>query len=284
METKTPRQSSRPVGPVLLCLILCSLAASPLQAQDVAAKVQFAVGDVSATSANGQTRRLKKGDRIYTGDTVKTGDGGSAQLIYRDRSRMAVRVNTEFKVKEYKYDAKDKKGAISVFSLLGGALRTVSGLIGAINPQRVQIDTPLATIGIRGTDHEVVYINRQISRTKKLKEGTYNKVYAGKTILKTSKGVLNLDLHQTGFVGVSKGQVEKPVKIKDLPAGIKSQLTNKIPVQAKTLPKTDGKKKSTTAKTESIGGNKSNTMSKSGSNMPATTKGGAAVSTIPGTW
>ena len=79
------------------------------------AKVQFAVGNVSATSADGQTRSLKKGDRIYTGDTVKTGEQGSAQLIYRDRSRMAVRVNTTFKIDEFSYDEKNKKGASSIF-------------------------------------------------------------------------------------------------------------------------------------------------------------------------
>ena len=249
MEAVTTRQRSRPVGPVLLALFIICLFANPLQAREVAARVQFAVGDVSATSADGSERSLKKGDRIYTGDTVKTGERGSAQLIYRDRSRMAVRVNTEFKIKEYKYDARDKKGAISVFSLLGGALRAVSGLIGSINPQRVTVETPMATIGIRGTDHEIVYITEQMNRRGKIADiGTYNKVYAGATVMKTPKGNLNLDLNQTGFVGgSSKGDALRPVKLKDLPSSIKKLIINKIPVQAKTLPQGDTRGKAASA-------------------------------------
>lgn len=244
MEASTNNKIYRPIGPVLLGLIFLCLGASPSQAREVAGKVQFVVGNVSAISTDGSVRRLSKGDRIYSGDTVKSGSEGSAQLIYRDRSRMAVRVNTEFKIKEYRFNEKDKKGAVSVFSLLSGALRTVSGLIGSINPQKVTVDTPLATIGIRGTDHEVVHIVQQRSGAKAIANpGTYNKVYKGATVIRTSRGNLNLGLNQVGYVGGSLDKIVKPVKLKDLPSAIKTQLINKIPVQAKTLPGTDGKRK-----------------------------------------
>lgn len=227
---------------MLACLLALSLLATPLQAQQAAAKVQFAVGEVSAQSADGELRRLGKGDRVYPGDTIKTGERGSAQLIYRDRSRMAVRVNTEFKIKQYQYDGKDKKGAVSFFSLVRGALRSVSGLIGGFDPQSVTIDTPLATIGIRGTDHEVVHIAPPSGGANPIaKIGTYNKVYKGGTIMKTARGNLKLDLHQVGFVGGAQGKAIKPVRLKRLPAAIRKQLINKIPLQAKTLPQRDEK-------------------------------------------
>lgn len=183
---------------MLACLLALSLLATPLQAQQAAAKVQFAVGEVSAQSADGKLRRLKKGDRIYPGDTIKTGERGSAQLIYRDRSRMAVRVNTEFKINKYQYDDQDKKGAVSFFSLLRGA-------------------NPIARVG------------------------TYNKVYKGGTIMKTVRGNLKLDLHQVGYVGGVQGKAIKPVRLERLPAAIKRQLINKIPMKAKTLPQRDDK-------------------------------------------
>ncbi len=42
------------------------------------------------------------------------------------------------------------------FSLLKGGFRSISGLIGKINQDEYQVTTPVATIGIRGTDYLVV--------------------------------------------------------------------------------------------------------------------------------
>jgi len=42
------------------------------------------------------------------------------------------------------------------FSLLKGGFRSISGLIGKINHDEYQVTTPVATIGVRGTDYLVV--------------------------------------------------------------------------------------------------------------------------------
>jgi len=218
----------------MVCLMLC-LFAAPAAAKEVAARVQFLVGDVTATSPDGKLRLLQKGDRVYSGDTIRTGDESTAQLIYRDRSRMAVRVNTEFMISEYRYDEGNQSGSRSIFSLLQGALRSVTGLIGHANKNNVTINTPNATIGIRGTDHEVVHIVQQASSLAQA--GTYDKVYLGGTVMRTTKGNLNLDIKQVGFVGGTPGKVLKPVKIVDLPKAITDQIINKIPLQARIEPK-----------------------------------------------
>ena len=44
----------------------------------------------------------------------------------------------------------------AIFSLLKGGFRSISGLIGKINHDEYQVSTPVATIGIRGTDYLVV--------------------------------------------------------------------------------------------------------------------------------
>jgi hypothetical protein len=246
VDTKSQRQYTRVVIPGLFLMLLCL--ATPSPAQEAAARVQFLVGDVSATSVDGKSRSLAKGDRVYPGDTIKTGDTGAAQLIYRDRSRMAVRVNTEFTIKAFEYSKENTSVAKSIFSLLGGALRMVTGLIGKTNPENVTIDTPIATIGIRGTDHEVVHISPEFQRRNPVVEvGTYNKVYVGATIMKTDRGNINLGLRQVGFVGGIKGKIMKPIQIKDMPKVISDQLINKIPVQAKIQPQKQPLAKSGTA-------------------------------------
>ena len=56
MGRDASQHSRQPAGLALLCLLVLSLAATPLQAQQgqpAAARVQFAVGDVSARSVDG---------------------------------------------------------------------------------------------------------------------------------------------------------------------------------------------------------------------------------------
>ena len=48
-----------------------------------AAQVDFAVGNVTAVNASGQSRQLRKGAQIEQGDTVDT-NGGRAQLRFTD--------------------------------------------------------------------------------------------------------------------------------------------------------------------------------------------------------
>ena len=266
MDPKSYRYPTQATGLGVVCLLILSLAMPPVFAREAAARVQFVVGDVSAISTDGDSRSLSKGDRIYSGDTIKTSDSGVAQLIYRDRSRMAVRVNTEFTIKEFKYSQGEESGSRSIFSLLSGALRTVTGLIGSARPESVIINTPIATIGIRGTDHEVVHISPEFNKRKPIADvGTYNKVYVGTTVMKSDRGTLNLGVRQSGFIGGSRNKVLKPVRIKDLPKAITEQLINRIPLQAKVKPKaqptttntkarsTDKTKSSTRSSRSSIG-------------------------------
>ena len=240
------------LSPILVLTLVSGLAlpAASEAAAEAAAKIQFVVGDVTATSSDGKKRRLGKGDRLYAGDTVQSGDNGAAQIIYRDRSRMAVRVNTTFKIETYEFDNKNESIGSSVFSLLSGALRAVTGLIGQANKENVTINTPLATIGIRGTDHEVVHIVQQAGRSI-AKAGTYNKVYLGGTELRSRTGKIEIDLRQTGFIGGTPGNIAKPVKIPDLPQAIKTQIIEKVPMQAKRVPQpTKDQATSRTAKTQ----------------------------------
>jgi hypothetical protein len=67
--------------------------------------------------------------------------------------------NTHFRIADFRYNEADPKSDRSVFGLLKGALRMVSGAIAARNRQAVALRTPQATIGIRGTDFMVALVN-----------------------------------------------------------------------------------------------------------------------------
>lgn len=121
-----------------------------------AAQVDFAVGNVTAVGANGQSRALGKGAQIGQGDTVNT-NGGRAQLRFSDGAYVSLQPESQFRIDQYRFDGKQDGNEKSFFSLLKGGLRTITGLVGRRGKPNYQITTSVATIGIRGTEYTIQY-------------------------------------------------------------------------------------------------------------------------------
>jgi len=133
--------------------LLVSAAFSPAANAAPAGTVVFATGDASATAPDGQVRRLQKGTEIAVGDTIVTGANGRAQVRFTDGAFSSFQPETRFRVDQYQYEGKTDGSEKGFFSLLKGALRTVTGVIGHVNKKNYQVATPTATIGIRGTEY-----------------------------------------------------------------------------------------------------------------------------------
>jgi hypothetical protein len=80
-------------------------------------------------------------------------------LRFDDGQQVVLNQNTEFRIVDFRYNEGDPRSDRTVFELLRGALRMVSGTIGSRNPQAVALRTPQATMGIRGTDFMVALVN-----------------------------------------------------------------------------------------------------------------------------
>jgi hypothetical protein len=76
-------------------------------------------------------------------------------------------------------------------------LRAISGWIGKYQPQRVLLKTPIATIGIRGTDHEPLYVAP--GEKSSVPPGTYDKVNTGATYIETAAGRIEVEKGRAGF-------------------------------------------------------------------------------------
>jgi hypothetical protein len=133
-----------------LMLTMISAAFAGNAWSQTAAHIDFAVGSVTATGQDGRSRALAKGAEVLTGDRVQT-TAGRAQLRFTDGAYVSLQPNTTFEVREYQYSGRTDGSEKGVFGLLRGALRTVTGIIGRVNRGAYQIQTPTATIGIRGT-------------------------------------------------------------------------------------------------------------------------------------
>lgn len=133
----------------LMAAMISAAFAGPALAS-TAAHVDFAIGAVTATGKDGRARALAKGVEVLAGDRVVT-TSGRAQLRFTDGAYVSLQPNTTFEVREYRYDGKTDGTEKGIFGLLRGAMRTVTGLIGRVNRSAYQIQTPTATVGIRGT-------------------------------------------------------------------------------------------------------------------------------------
>ena len=143
------RKVFRLAGKGILLAMVSMACAAPVLAS-TAAHVDFAIGAVTATGKDGRARSLVKGGEVVSGDRVVTRNG-RAQLRFTDGAYVSLQPNTTFEVREYRYDGKTDGTEKGIFGLLRGALRTVTGLIGRVNRDAYQIQTPTATVGIRGT-------------------------------------------------------------------------------------------------------------------------------------
>jgi hypothetical protein len=122
------------------------------------ARVDFAVGNVTAQGADGRTRQLTRGSEVEVGDTVNT-QQGRAQLRFQDGAFMSLQPETAFKVEQFRFTENGGGNDSIVMNLLKGGMRTITGLIGRANRSNYKFRTEVATIGIRGTEYAVRYTN-----------------------------------------------------------------------------------------------------------------------------
>lgn len=107
-------------------------------------------GDATVTRADGSTEKLTLGSPIYEGDIIQTDAQGAVNVVFIDETSMAVSANARMAVDEYSFDPSTESGTTN-FSVLRGVFVFTSGLIGRDDPDDVHIDTPVGSIGIRGT-------------------------------------------------------------------------------------------------------------------------------------
>ena len=164
----------------------------------VAGKVDSLSGSVFVSRSGAAGQPLTTGASINEGDLISTGADSWALLEMADGGSLTLRGKTRLRIDAYVYAEADKTASKSWLSLLEGAMRSVTGAIGAFNPPSYRLTTPVVTLGIRGTDHETAYFPPG-STEPGVEPGVYDKVNQGETYLHTQHGDVNLKAGQAGF-------------------------------------------------------------------------------------
>jgi len=88
---------------------------------------------------------------VQTGDRLVTPKGSRLSLRFNDNTRVNLGETTQFEIKRYQFDQKAGTSDAQ-FKLLKGAFRAITGAIGKQKNPKFEVETSVATIGIRGTD------------------------------------------------------------------------------------------------------------------------------------
>jgi hypothetical protein len=103
---------------------------------------------IQANLSDTGVNQARVGDLVYTGDVIQTGTDAKAQITFADGTAFTVLSNARMVVDRFVYDAKSKSNS-SLFSLTKGAFTFIAGKVAKTGG--MEVDTPVATMGIRGT-------------------------------------------------------------------------------------------------------------------------------------
>ena len=223
-------------------------------------------GAVVATGPDNAPRVLTRRAAVYEHDVVSTDKTSTGEIGFTDGSLMALAANSAVKIDEYKF----KKGAgstgnRSVIALVKGGFRTITGAIPKENPDGYKINTPVATIGVRGTE----FIT-QLSPV----QGLLLKIERGAIVVMNGGGTMDLTKCSSGSsscenYGLVKSFDIKPQTSSTMPAEFANSTVpiTSVPVNWGSTPK------STTPES----GGSSQSPSNSGTSGPAKSVGSFCV-------
>ncbi len=116
------------------------------------ARVEFVIGNVFALAVDGRVRALVKGAALEEGDTVNTNEG-RVQFRFTDDGFVSLYTRTVFRIDQYRWGGVNEGSERSFFSLIEGGVRTITGRLAKHNRTGYKMTTPLATVGVRGTQY-----------------------------------------------------------------------------------------------------------------------------------
>ena len=112
-------------------------------------------GQASARDINDRVHRLQVNSQVYVGDRLATEPGTRLYLQMDDGAEVHLKEDSVLKISEYVSTEGYDQSSSSILDLLRGGLRKLTGAIGGSALANYQVQTGLATIGIRGTEYVI---------------------------------------------------------------------------------------------------------------------------------
>ena len=138
------------MGSMAALAALCIIATTPsLAADEHVALFKGVVGHVQVLRGEASLPAVP-GMQLFIADRLTSDAGASAGISFRDGTLLTLGAGSDLKLRDYVFAPKQAKYAFSVYLAKGSAIYS-SGKIGKLAPESVKVDTPTATVGVRGT-------------------------------------------------------------------------------------------------------------------------------------
>jgi hypothetical protein len=157
----------------ILTAVACLALTAPLAQAAEAGKVIFVAGSASMAE-----RPASEGAAVQEGDLLATGADGFLYVKTIDNGLFILRPNTRARIVSYHVDAKNPANTRIKLDLISGVARSKSGNAVKQARQNFRFNTPVAAIGVRGTDF-TVFTDQDTSRVSVLSGGVVVSGFAG---------------------------------------------------------------------------------------------------------
>ncbi len=133
----------------VITILLSVFVSSHVDAQEAIGTVTRIQGEASGARA-GATRTLGPDASIFLNEVVSTGDAARLEITFVDRTQVTLGEKAQLTLDTYVFNPTAKRGSIKFGAV--GAFRFISGQLSKLARSDVSVTTPVANIGIRGTE------------------------------------------------------------------------------------------------------------------------------------
>ena len=140
---------------ILLLSLQVSLSATANEGATPVGESTLVLGRSELIKADGSVEPVLRGGPIYVGDRISTSSGGHVHVKFKDGALLSVRPNSSLLVEQYDYDPHKPEDSTVKLNLEEGVARTISGDAAKGARENFRLNTPVAAIGVRGTDFAV---------------------------------------------------------------------------------------------------------------------------------
>lgn len=122
------------------------------QGYSLAGSVSMVIGKAFLVDDSGASERVRTGSPVHEGNLIRTDANGHVHVKFLDDAVLSVRPNSELFIETYRFNPEQPELSAVKLNLLEGTARTVSGKAAKAARHRYRLNTPIAAIGVRGTD------------------------------------------------------------------------------------------------------------------------------------
>ena len=140
----------------LISILIGAAHAQPAPVGGAAGEVVFVAGGANREGASGASESLAKGLKLVQGDIIRTDDQAYGYVRMADGGLLVVRPQSQLCIDLWRYDALRPDLSEIKYTLNSGVARYVSGRGSKAAKDKFRFNTPLAAIGVRGTDFTVL--------------------------------------------------------------------------------------------------------------------------------